>query len=193
MNKLYRDTPALYENDYDWNGFQWISLDDYQNSVLAFRRIAYDGSEMICVCNFQPVTRENYRIGVPVYGKYEVVFNSEREEFGGCGMGTEGEIKTVDEPNHNLEYSVDLTLPPLGVLFIKLTEKLPAPIRKSKSKMAEKKKAAIEKAKAAKAAKAAAKKAETVKTETKEEKVEDTVKVEEVKAEKAETPAKTEE
>ncbi len=183
VNKFYRDTPAMYENDYDWTGFQWIALDDYQNSVIAFRRIAFDGSEIICVCNFQPVTRENYRIGVPVYGKYEVLFNSEREEFGGCGMGTEGIVKTNNEPNHNLEYSLDLTLPPLGVLFIKLNEKLPAPIRKSKAKMAEKKRAAIEKAKAAKAAKAASKKT----ADTKAEEVKEVEEVAEVKAETAQT------
>lgn len=92
-NKFYRDVPAMHENDYDWDGFQWIALDDYKNSIISFRRIAYDGSEIICVCNFQPVQHDNYVVGVPEYGIYEEVFNSEAEEFGGCGIRNEGELK----------------------------------------------------------------------------------------------------
>ena len=64
VNKFYRDVPAMHENDYDWDGFQWIALDDYKNSIISFRRIAYDGSEIICVCNFQPVQHDNYVVGV---------------------------------------------------------------------------------------------------------------------------------
>ena len=178
VNKFYRDTPAMHENDYDWNGFQWIALDDYQNSVIVFRRIALDGSEVICICNFQPMTRENYRIGVPVYGIYEEVFNSEREEFGGCGITNSGDIKTLNEENHGLDYSMEITLPPLGVMYYKLKEALPAPPKKKKStaKMAEKKKAAAKKtatkkapAKKAPAKKAPAKKAPAKKTTKKAE------------------------
>ena len=139
VNKFYRDTPAMHENDYDWDGFQWIALDDYQNSVISFRRIAYDGSEIICICNFQPVTRENYKIGVPVYGVYEEVFNSENTEFGGCGIGNSGDIKALNEEDHNLDYCIDITLPPLGVLYIKLKEALPAPPKKVKKKTTAKK------------------------------------------------------
>lgn len=93
VNKFYRDVPAMHENDYDWDGFQWIALDDYKNSIISFRRIAYDGSEIICVCNFQPVQHDNYVVGVPEYGIYEEVFNSEAEEFGGCGIRNAGELK----------------------------------------------------------------------------------------------------
>lgn len=153
VNKFYRDVPAMHENDYDWDGFQWISLDDYQRSVLAFRRIAYDGSEIICVCNFQPVERDNYIIGVPVYGIYEEVFNSESEEFGGCGILNSGDIKAKVKKDHDLPYSISITLPPLGVMYFKLKEKMTPPVRKkSTSKMAAKKKAAVEKAKKEKAA-----------------------------------------
>ena len=170
-NKFYRDNPPMYENDYDWDGFKWIALDDYQQSVIAFRRIAYDGSEVIVVCNFQPVHRHNYRIGVPKYGIYEEAFNSELLEYGGCGVRNGDNIKADLEPDHGLDYSIELTLPPLGVLYLKLKESLPVPVVKSKEKMAAKKKAAIE---AAKKKKAAAKKA------VKEEKP-----VEEAKAEPA--------
>ena len=173
-NKFYRDVPAMHENDYDWDGFQWIALDDYQHSVIAFRRIAYDRSEIICVCNFQPVTREKYRVGVPVYGIYKEVFNSESEEFGGCGIVNGGEIKAEVVENHGLNYSVELTLPPLGVTYYKLEKELPVPVKKkSTSKMKAKKKAATKKVKEEKAA---AKKSED--KETVEKKAEEKPKAE---------------
>ena len=126
-NKFYLDTPAMHENDYDWNGFRWVALDDYQYSVIAFRRIALDGSEILVVCNFQPVTRENYRVAVPVYGIYEEVFNSESEEFGGTGIKNEGDIMAINEKEHDLDYCMAITLPPLGVTYYKLKEELPVP------------------------------------------------------------------
>ena len=135
-NKFYRDTPAMHENDYDWNGFQWVALDDYQKSVIAFRRIAEDGSEILCVCNFQPVTREKYRVGVPVYGVYKEVFNSEAEEWGGTGIGNPGEIKAKNEKEHELDYHILLTLPPLGVCYYKLEKELPAPKKRGRKKKA---------------------------------------------------------
>lgn len=149
VNKFYRDVPAMHENDYDWDGFQWVALDDYKYSVIAFRRIANDGSEILVVCNFQPVQRDNYRIGVPVAGTYEEVFNSESVEFGGCGVTNSGEIKSNRIKDHELNNSIEITLPPLGVMYFKLKKKAPAP-KKSTSKMAEKKKAAISKTKAKK-------------------------------------------
>ena len=142
VNKFYRDTPAMHQNDYDWNGFQWVALDDYQRSVIAFRRIADDGSEILAVCNFQPVTRENYRVAVPVYGVYEEVFNSENEDFGGTGIGNPGEIKAENVKEHDLDYSIVLTLPPLGVCYYKLTKELEVP--KPPKKRGRKPKAAAE-------------------------------------------------
>ncbi len=138
-NKFYRDTPAMHENDYDWNGFQWVALDDYQNSVIVFRRIAYDGSEILVMCNFQPVTREHYRTGVPVYGIYEEVFNSESEEFGGCGIVNNKPITADLEANHGLDYSIEVTLPPLGVMYFKLKEALTPPKKKATKKTTTKK------------------------------------------------------
>lgn len=149
-NKFYRDVPAMHENDYDWDGFQWVALDDYQNSVIAFRRIANDGSEILVVCNFQPVQRDKYRIGVPVAGTYEEVFNSESLEFGGCGVTNSGEIKSKRIKDHELNNSIEITLPPLGVMYFKLKKKAPAP-KKSTSKMTEKKKTAAKKIKSDKA------------------------------------------
>ena len=169
-NKFYRDTPAMHQNDYDWNGFQWVALDDYQNSVIAFRRIADDGSEILCVCNFQPVTRENYRVGVPVYGVYKEVFNSEAEEWGGTGIGNPGEIKAKNEKEHELDYHIVLTLPPLGVCYYQLEKELPAPKKRGRKK------------KAAPKAEEAEVKAEEAKTE---EPATEEAKAEEAKAEEA--------
>ena len=187
VNKFYRDVPAMHENDYDWDGFQWVALDDYQHSVIAFRRIANDGSEILVVCNFQPVQRDNYRVGVPVAGIYEEVFNSERTEFGGCGVLNSGEIKSKRIKDHQFNNSIEITLPPLGVMYFKLKKKAPG-LKKSTSKMAQKKKEAVEKAKNAKAEKTetksepkadaeienvkAAEKTENKKTEAKSEKSE---------------------
>ena len=193
-NKFYRDVPAMHENDYDWDGFQWIALDDYKNSIISFRRIAYDGSEIICVCNFQPVQHDNYVVGVPEYGIYEEVFNSEAEEFGGCGIRNEGELKAKKKKDHELNYSMEITVPPLAVMYFKLKKKLALPVKK---KTTAKKDAALAKLKAEKAkksAKATTKKedkAEKVKVEAKSAKAEATAEKVEKKAEPApEKPVK---
>ncbi len=125
INRFYLEHHELYENDYDWKGFQWISFDDSNNSILAFRRIALNGDEVICVCNFQPVTRANYSIGVPYYGIYREVFNSESTEFGGTGIGNFSEISTVKEKKDDFDYSINITVPPLGVTFYQLIQELP--------------------------------------------------------------------
>ena len=119
INKLYRLTPALYENDYNWKGFQWIRHDDRANSIIAFRRIALNGDEIICVCNFQPVTREKYRIGVPTSGAYKEVFNSDSIDFGGSGISNSGNIIAEDIEQDYLDFSIEITVPPLGVSFYK--------------------------------------------------------------------------
>ena len=182
-NKFYCDTPAMHENDYDWNGFQWIALDDYKHSIISFRRIAYDGSEVIVVCNFQPMLRENYKIGVPKFGIYKEVLNSEAEEFGGCGIVNEGELKAQDAADHDLPYSINITLAPLSVIYIELDKELPAPEKPKKEKTTNRKAAALKKAKAEKAAKAESKAEEKAdekpvveeKEETKETKAEEKI------------------
>jgi len=133
VNNFYKDVPAMHENDYDWEGFRWIALDDAPASIIAFRRVALDGSQVIVVCNFQPVTRENYKIGVPIYGIYEEVLNSESEEFGGCGIVNSGDIyaeEVVAEHCANeeeLPYSIRISVPPLGAVYFTLKEQLVAP------------------------------------------------------------------
>ncbi|MCQ2416560.1 MAG: 1,4-alpha-glucan branching protein GlgB [Oscillospiraceae bacterium] len=122
LNKLYLDTPAFWENDDSWKGFSWISNDDYRQSVIAFRRIDDSGNEIIAVCNFVPVAREHYKIGVPYEGTYSLVLDSDAKEFGGSGMALK-QVKSEEFGMHGLEQSVELTLPPLSVQYYKLTPK----------------------------------------------------------------------
>lgn len=123
VNHFYLDTRPLWEIDFSWEGFSWISNDDYTQSVISFRRIDKKGKEIIAVCNFQPVKRTPYSIGVPYDGVYAEVFNSEAKEFGGCGVTNGGNIKTDDVPMHGYEQSVCLTLPPMSVIFLKCIRK----------------------------------------------------------------------
>jgi len=123
INKLYKDTPALWQIDYDWSGFNWISNDDTDNSVIAFRRIDKNGNEIIAVCNFTPVERENYCIGVPRAGNYKVILNTDDEAFGGFGKGTNGSVRSQKKPMHGFDNSISLTLPGLSVLYLKVPAK----------------------------------------------------------------------
>ena len=118
LNHLYLNNPAFWQNDYSWDGFRWISCDDRDNSVIAFRRIDDKGHEIIGICNFCPVKREHYRIGLPKPGIYEVMLNSDEKKYG--GWGTELPVITAEaSPWGELPYSSDFTLPPLSVLFYK--------------------------------------------------------------------------
>ena len=122
LNKFYVENSPLWQNDDSWSGFSWISNDDYKQSVIAFRRIDDDGSEIIAVCNFVPVKRENYRIGVPDKGTYKVVLNTDAAEFGGSGASARS-YKAEKEPMHGFEYSISMTLAPLSVMYLKAAPK----------------------------------------------------------------------
>ena len=118
LNEFYKSTPAFWENDYSWEGFSWISADDGDQSVIAFRRIDRKGKEIITACNFVPVRRETYRIGVPKAGVYNVVLNTDDEEFGGMGETTKRSYKTTATPMHGFDYSIELDLPPLSAIYL---------------------------------------------------------------------------
>ena len=114
LNHLYLDAPALWENDSDWGGFQWIAPDDRDNSVISFRRISRKGQELLVICNFCPVLREGYRLGVPKAGWYVPVLNSDDEKFG--GSGTELLPLHVEKlPSHGQAHSAAFRVPPLSV------------------------------------------------------------------------------
>ena len=149
VNHFYLSRPELWEVDFSWEGFEWISNDDYQQSVIAFRRKAKDGRELVAVCNFVPVQRENYCIGVPIRGTWAEVFTSDAKEFGGGGVTNGSAIKTQDVPMHGCEQSVSLTLPGCSVFFLECVKKTPkrvrrAPAKKTASKTAAKAKPAAE-------------------------------------------------
>lgn len=121
INKLYRSEPALYTQDFDEAGFQWIDCSDTSHSVISFIRRAKDSEEfVVVVCNFTPQPHAHYRVGVPVHGFYTEIFNSDARVYGGSNMGNLGG-KWADEWSiHNQRYSIDLCLPPLGVLVLKI-------------------------------------------------------------------------
>ncbi|HIS78771.1 MAG TPA: 1,4-alpha-glucan branching protein GlgB [Candidatus Caccousia stercoris] len=125
LNHFYLDTPALWEVDFSWEGFSWISNDDYTQSVIAFRRIDKNGGELVVVCNFVPVGRKGYRIGAPTPGIYEEVFSSDRAAYGGSGITNGDTIKTTAVPMHGCEESMELDLPPMSVLYLRCRRKKP--------------------------------------------------------------------
>ena len=127
INKFYLEHKPLYELDTTPKGFEWIHRNDYTQSVIAFRRTDSDGNEIIAVCNFQPTVHENYMIGVPHFGKYEEIFNSDLTEFGGTGVSNTGTLTTVPMKIHGYKQGLSLTLPPLGVIYLKCTKKLENP------------------------------------------------------------------
>ncbi|MBQ7132654.1 MAG: 1,4-alpha-glucan branching protein GlgB [Oscillospiraceae bacterium] len=143
LNKFYRENRPFWENDDSWQGFSWISHDDYKQSVIAFRRIDDDGNEIVAVCNFVPVKRENYRIGVPYPGKYTEVFNSDAVEFGGQGL-TNGTVDTEEEIMHGYDHSITLEIPPLSVIYLK---HIPVPAQKTRKATANAKKSVSVKSK----------------------------------------------
>ena len=119
LNRFYKRNPAMWEIDYSWEGFSWISSDDSANSVIAFRRMDKKGNELIAVCNFTPVTRENYRIGVPDKGTYRIVLNTDSVEFGGSGTKMQKTYTSKPIPMHSFGQSISLTLPGLSVVYLK--------------------------------------------------------------------------
>ena len=119
LNRFYKRNPAMWEIDYSWEGFSWISSDDSANSVIAFRRMDKKGDELIAVCNFTPVTRESYRIGVPDKGTYRIVLNTDSVEFGGSGTKMQKTYTSKPIPMHSFGQSISLTLPGLSVVYLK--------------------------------------------------------------------------
>ena len=118
LNKFYLDNSPFWQCDDSWSGFSWISNDDYKQSVVAFTRMDDEGNEIIVVCNFVPVKRENYRIGVPKKGTYKVIFNTDSEEFGGTEVSAKS-YKSEKEPMHGRDNSISLTLAPLSAMYLK--------------------------------------------------------------------------
>ncbi|MBA3026328.1 MAG: 1,4-alpha-glucan branching protein GlgB [Sulfurimonas sp.] len=120
LNLIYREERALHQYDEKQIGFEWIDNGDYQHNCISFMRKSDDAQETIYViCNLADQTRESYKIGVPFEGEYEEIFNSQSAYYEGWNIGNTGSLKTQREHMHGREYSLTLTLPPLGVLYLK--------------------------------------------------------------------------
>jgi len=119
LNATYKNFPALYEKQFSPEGFQWIDYGDHENSVLTYIRKGHDEkNDLIIACNFTPILRENYRVGIPKKGKMKEVLNSDAKEYGGGG-NLNTSIKTSTKAWHGYKKSIEITIPPLGIVILK--------------------------------------------------------------------------
>ena len=128
LNRFYKSHKALWENDRDWNGFQWLVADDNYNNVLVFRRTDRSGKSLVAVINFSPVAVEGYRFGVPPKARYEELFNTDEERWGGSGVTNPQPIKTECIPSHQQAQSIAVRVPPLGAVILQGKGKLIKPL-----------------------------------------------------------------
>jgi 1,4-alpha-glucan branching enzyme len=120
LNHLYRNEPALYELDFSNDGFEWVDCHDWEQSIISFvRKGEKNGEVFLIVCNFANVPRNNYILGAPLGGFWKEVLNSDAELYGGSGCGNLGKVESSPAPAQGRPYSLSITLPPLGVLFLK--------------------------------------------------------------------------
>ncbi len=119
LNKIYRNEPSLHQRDCEAQGFRWIDLGDSLQSVVSFARTGDNGEFIVCVFNFTPAIRHNYRIGVPESGFYRELLNTDSEIFGGSNVGNFGGVYSQKIPSHGFPCSLELTLPPLAALYLK--------------------------------------------------------------------------
>lgn len=121
LNRLYRSERSLYEIDFSSDGFEWVDCQDFEQGVMSFLRKGKEKDDIILVvCNFTPVPRRNYRIGVPLGGFWREMLNSDAKTYGGSGQGNMGGLEASPLPMHGRYYSLSLNVPPLGALFLKL-------------------------------------------------------------------------
>ncbi len=123
LNKFYLDNSQFWEIDYSWEGFEWISSDDNSQSIIAFRRKNKAGDEIITVCNFVPVGRTDYKIGVPVQGSYKRILCTDDVKYGGKTEAMSVGVKAKKEPMHGYDYSISLDIPPMSVSYYRLPQK----------------------------------------------------------------------
>jgi 1,4-alpha-glucan branching enzyme len=122
LNRLYRAEPALYQQDFSTSGFEWMGCRDWEQSVVSFVRRGVGADDIVLVvCNFTPLPRMNYRIGVPRGGFWRELLNSDATRYGGSGQGNLGGVEAAPLSYDGQSHSVTLALPPLGVVFLKPT------------------------------------------------------------------------
>ena len=153
-NAFYLAHPELWELDFSWEGFEWIEANDNQANTVAFLRKDAKGDALVIVCNFSPVDRTGYTVGVPVPGVYTVVFNSDDPDFGGKGGGDHEPVRSRYVESQGREQSITISLPPMSAVIYKCTRKFP--VRKKKADKEASAKPAVRKKAAAPAVKAEA-------------------------------------
>lgn len=119
LNHCYQEQSALYELDYNPRGFEWLVVDDHENSIFAFARRDESGNEVIVVSNFTPVPRQDYRIGVDRPGRYQEILNTDSQYYCGSNVGNQGEVQTERHPSHHREHSISLVIPPLATIYLR--------------------------------------------------------------------------
>ncbi|HKL12955.1 MAG TPA: 1,4-alpha-glucan branching protein GlgB [Halanaerobiales bacterium] len=120
LNHFYKRNNAFYLKDYKHEGFEWIEADDYKQSIISFTRSGKNADDLrVILCNFTPVPRENYKIGVPLEGRYKEIFNTDQEKYGGSGISNEELIKSKKEELHGFSQSIEVTVPPLAAVYLK--------------------------------------------------------------------------
>jgi len=120
LNTLYRGEPLLHTMDFNSAGFEWVDCKDFQRSIISFLRRGQNPSDqLLFVCNFTPVVRQNYRVGVPLEGHWKEILNSDAPLYGGSGQGNFGGLSTVPLPIHGRPFSLNMTLPPLGIVIFR--------------------------------------------------------------------------
>ncbi|WP_433797719.1 1,4-alpha-glucan branching protein GlgB [Actinoplanes sp. CA-252034] len=119
LNRVYRETPALWTQDTSPSGFRWITSEDSQHNTFSFVRFAPDGGALACVVNFAAIPHEGYRIGLPRTGRWTEVINTDSELYGGSGVGNLGEVEAENVPWHGFDASVSLRIPPLGAVWLR--------------------------------------------------------------------------
>ena len=118
LNRVYRQSPALWALDPDPDGFRWLTADDAASNTFAFVRTGDDSPPLVCVVNFAAVPHEGYRVGLPAPGRWREVINTDAEEYGGSGVGNLGRVTAEAVGWHGMPFSVPLRLPPLGALWL---------------------------------------------------------------------------
>jgi 1,4-alpha-glucan branching enzyme len=118
LNRVYKQSPALYSQDFTPSGFTWLDANDREGNVLAYLRWGSDGSVIACVLNFAPMPHSGYRIGLPFAGVWREAINSDSELYGGSGAGNMGAVVASDHPSHGQPASATITIPPLGALWL---------------------------------------------------------------------------
>ncbi len=124
LNRFYKNEPALYELDFESNGFKWVDCNDWEGSIISFLRTGKTiKDQILVVCNMTPVPRYNYRIGIPLNGLWKEILNSDAKEYGGSGYGNLGRLNATPVAFHGFDHSLSLTIPPLGILIFKAEQR----------------------------------------------------------------------